>query len=51
MCIPFALSLNDYNEETRKAIEDSEKGIGLSKSYTNVDELMHNLLKDDENEV
>lgn len=49
--IPFALSLNDYNEETRKAIEDAENGIGLSKAYTNVDEMMNDLLKEEEDEI
>ncbi len=49
--IPFALSLNDYNEETRKAIEDAENGIGLSKAYTNVDEMMNDLLRDEEDEI
>ena len=49
--IPFALSLNDYNEETRKAIEDAENGIGLSKAYTNVDEMMNDLLRDVEDEI
>ena len=44
--IPFALSLNDYNEETQNAIEETEKGIGLSKVYDDVDELMNDLLKD-----
>lgn len=49
--LPFALSIDDYNEETRKAIEDVENGIGLSKPYTNVKELMRDMLKDDEDEI
>ena len=49
--IPFALSSNDYYEETRKAIEDAENGIGLSKAYTNVDEMMNDLLRDEEDEI
>lgn len=47
--IPFALSLNDYNQETRKAIEDVENGIGISsKHYDNVKDLMSDLLRDDD---
>lgn len=46
--LPFALSINDYNEETRKAIEEVENGIGLSKPYTDIKELMHDMLKDED---
>ena len=45
--IPFALSINDYNKETRKVIEDANKGIGLSKAYESVDEMMNDILKDE----
>lgn len=46
--LPFALSINDYNEETRKAIEDVENGIGLSKNFKSVDELFEDMeLADD----
>lgn len=47
--LPFALSLNDYNEETRNAIEEVENGIGLSGPFNSVDELFKNieLEKDD----
>lgn len=45
--IPFALSINDYNKETRKVIEDANKGIGLSKAYESVDEMMSDILKDE----
>ena len=45
--IPFTLSINDYNEETRQTIEDIEKGIGLSKPYTDIDEMFNDILKDD----
>lgn len=46
--IPFALSIDDYNEETRKVIEDAVKGIGLSKAYTDIDEMFRDMeLEDD----
>ena len=45
--IPFALSLNDYNKETQKVIKDANKGIGLSKAYNSVDDMMKDILKDD----
>lgn len=45
--IPFALSINDYNKETRKVIEDANKGIGLSKAYRSVDDMMNDILKED----
>lgn len=45
--IPFALSLNDYNKETQKVIKDANKGIGLSKAYNSVDDMMNDILKDD----
>ena len=35
------------NAETIKAIEDAEKGIGLSKGYTNLDEMWKDLEKED----
>ena len=35
------------NAETRKAIEDAEKGIGLSKAYTDLDEMWKDLEKED----
>lgn len=41
--MPFALSINDYNEETQKAIVDVEKGIGLSKTFTDVDQLFDSM--------
>ena len=43
--VPFAISLNDYNHNTQRVIEDTEKGIGLSKVYDNVDDVMNDLLK------
>ena len=41
--IPLDLSLHTPNAETRKAIEEAEKGIGLSKSYTDMDEMFKDL--------
>lgn len=35
------------NTETIKAIEDTEKGIGLSKGYTDLDEMWKDLDKED----
>ncbi len=45
--IPFALSINDYNKETKKVIEDANKGIGLSKGYSSVEDMMNDILKED----
>lgn len=45
--IPFALSIDDYNEETRKVIEDAEKGIGLVGPFHSTEELMQALLSED----
>ena len=45
--IPFALSINDYNKETQKVIEDAHNGIGLSKPYTSVKAMMDDILKED----
>lgn len=45
--IPFALSINDYNKETQKVIEDANNGIGLSKTYNSVDDMMNDILKED----
>lgn len=45
--IPFALSINDYNKETKKVIEDANNGISLSKAYSSVDDMMNDILKDD----
>ena len=41
--IPLNLSLHTPNAETRKAIEEAEKGIGLSKSYTDMNEMFKDL--------
>ena len=42
--LPFRPELGfNPNKETRKVIEDAEKGIGLSKAYTDLDELFKDL--------
>lgn len=45
--IPFKLSKNVPNEETRKAIEDARNGVGLSKSFNSVKDLMEDLDAED----
>lgn len=45
--IPFEIKIPKLNAETIKAIEDAEKGIGLSKGYTNLDEMWEDLEKED----
>ena len=45
--IPFEIKVPKWNAETIKAIEDAEKGIGLSKGYTNLDEMWKDLEKED----
>lgn len=45
--IPFKLSKNVPNEETRKAIEDARQGVGMSKSFNSVKDLMEDLDADD----
>lgn len=45
--IPFEVSLHKPNAETVKAIEDAEKGIGLSKAYDTVEEAMKAMLEVD----
>lgn len=45
--IPFEIGADIPNVETRKAIEDARKGIGLSKAFSSVDELMEALNADD----
>ena len=41
--IPFEISLNSPNSKTLRAINDVNKGIGLSKIYDNADELFEDL--------
>lgn len=43
--IPFEISREIPNEETRAAMEDVKNGKNLSKPYTNVDELIKNALE------
>ena len=45
--IPSEIKVPKLNAETIKAIEDAEKGIGLSKGYTNLDEMWKDLEKED----
>lgn len=45
--IPFEIGADIPNAETRKAIEDARKRIGLSKAFSSVDELMEALNADD----
>ena len=45
--IPFEIGAEHPNAETRKAIEDAENGIGLSRAFSSVKELMEDLNADD----
>lgn len=45
--IPFIIRKPKLNAETIKAINDAEKGINVSKEYTNLDEMWNDLEKDD----
>lgn len=45
--IPFEIKRNVPNEETRRAIENVRKGVGLSKDFHSVSELMEDLYADD----
>lgn len=45
--IPFEIKVPKLNTETIQAMEDVEKGIGLSKGYTNLDEMWKDLEKED----
>ncbi len=45
--IPFIIRKPKLNAETIKAIEEAEKGINLSKAYTNLDEMWEDLEKED----
>lgn len=44
---PFDVKLEVPNLETRKAIENTEKGIGMSRAFSSVSELMEELNADD----
>ena len=45
--IPFEIGAEVPNAETKKAIEDARKGIGMSKAFSYVEELMEDLNADD----
>lgn len=45
--IPFKITMDVPNAETLKAIQDAENGIGLSKGFNSVEELMEDLNADD----
>ena len=45
--IPFYISMEEPNAETRKAIEDTWKGIGLHGPFNSVEELMEKLNAED----
>ena len=45
--IPFEIGAEVPNADTRKAIEDARKGIGMSKAFSSVEELMEDLNADD----
>ncbi len=45
--IPFEIKIPKLNDETIKAIVNAEKGIGLSKEYSNLDEMWKDLEKED----
>lgn len=45
--IPFRVGNPAPNSETLKAIEDARKGIGLSRGFSSVAELMEDLDADD----
>lgn len=45
--IPFEISLHKPNTETIMAIEEAEKGIGLSKAYDTVEDAMNAMLNED----
>ena len=44
--IPFEIKVPKLNTETIKAIEDAKNGIGLSKEYTDLDEMWKDLEKE-----
>ena len=45
--IPFEINGEVPNAVTRKAIEDAENGIGMSRAFSSVKELMEDLNADD----
>lgn len=45
--IPFVIQKPKFNKETIKAIQDTQKNIGLSKGYTDLKEMWNDLEKED----
>lgn len=45
--LPFEVRTEIPNEETRRAIENAERGIGLSREFSSVAELMEDLNAED----
>ena len=45
--IPFEVGGEIPNEKTRRAMENAQKGIGLSRGFSSVKELMEDLNADD----
>lgn len=45
--IPFEISAEIPNSETRKSIENARKGIGISREFSTIKELMEDLNADD----
>lgn len=41
--IPFDIRVPKLNAETIKAIEETEKGVGVSKAYTDLNEMWNDL--------
>lgn len=46
-CIPFVIHREIPNEETKRAIENVRNGVGLSKGFHSVADLMEDLYADD----
>ena len=46
--IPFELTTEVPNDETKRAIENVKNGVGLSKPFHSVSELMEDLYADDQ---
>lgn len=46
--IPFEIRSEIPNSVTRKAIEDARNGIGMSKAFSSIDELMDDLNAEDQ---
>lgn len=45
--IPFKVTMDVPNAETRKAMEDTINGVGISRGFSSVAELMEDLDADD----